>query len=521
MSLTPKRVVVIGGGIAGLVGAIDCAKVGIDVTVVESAQSFGGAVAAAEVAGLLVDVGAESFATRGGSVAELIEQLGITDCVVRPNRAGAWLHIAKPGQAARTVPLPKAGLLGIPTNPLADDVRRVIGWTGSLRAYLDRIRPPLTIGAEHNLGTLVRKRMGSAVHDLLVAPVTSGVYSAMPEDLDVDRAAPGLNAALTRTGALSLAVSALRESAPAGAAVGGLDGGMTVLVDALVAELEHRASTLITGVAVSAISREPFDIDIDTDAEGVGLGDAGLPRMSERRADPDSRRATGPQPAWYIALTDGRVLEADLVLVATPERQARNLLADVGPALRDLPAAGDDAGDPVLPAPIELATIVLDEPALDAAPRGSGLLVAPGSTLHAKALTHATAKWGWLAARAKEQGEHRHVIRLSFGRQGEADATSGLSDEELLAVALTDASVMLGVELDPASVRGFHRVSWTGTQPTAARGHRERSAIIREAVAEVPDLAVTGAWLSGTGLASVVPDAHEAAARLRHQALQL
>lgn len=514
MSLTPKRVVVIGGGVAGLVGAVDCAKVGISVTVVESRDTFGGAVAAAEVAGLRVDVGAESFATRGGTVAELIEQLGITDRVVRPNRAGAWLHIAKPGQAARTVPLPKAGLLGIPTNPLADDVRRVIGWRGALRAYLDRIRPPLTIGAEHNLGALVRKRMGQAVHDLLVAPVTSGVYSAMPGDLDVDRAAPGLNAALTRTGALSLAVSALRESAPAGAAVGGLEGGMTVLVDALVAELEHWASTLITGVAVTAISREPFDIDAD--GEGVGLGDVGLPRMSERRPDPSA-----PKAPWYIALTDGRVLEADLVLIAAPEQQSRNLLANVGPALQDLPEAGDDAGDPVLPAPIELATIVLDEPALDAAPRGSGLLVAPGSTISAKALTHATAKWAWLAERAREQGEHRHVVRLSFGRQGEADRTSALSDDELLAVALSDASAMLGVELQPESVRGFHRISWTGTQPTAARGHRERSAIIREAVAEVPDLAVTGAWLSGTGLASVIPDAHAAAARLRHQALQL
>ena len=146
--------------------------------------------------------------------------------------------------------------------------------------------------------------------------------------------------------------------------------------------------------------------------------------------------------------------------------------------------------------------------------------MAPGSTLHAKALTHSTAKWAWLADRAREQGDHRHIIRLSFGRQGEADATSGLSDEELLATALADASTMLGIALDPGNVRGFHRVSWTGTQPTAARGQRERSTAIREAVAEVPDLAVTGAWLSGTGLASVVPDAHDAAARLRHQALQ-
>lgn len=272
-----KRLVVIGGGIGGLVAALDCASVGIDVTVVESRPQLGGAVASAEIAGLTVDVGAESFATRGGSVAELLDELGLSDQVVRPNPSGAWLHIALPGEKPRTHPLPKAGILGIPSNPLADDVRQIIGSKGAVRAYLDRVRPVLTIGQEENFGALVRKRMGAAVHDLLVAPVTSGVYSAMPDDLDVERAAPGLNAAMTRTGALSLAVADLRESAPAGAAVGGLRGGMTVLVNTLADALLAKGSTLVTGVAVTGLSRVPFDIDAD--GEGVPEGDVGLPPM--------------------------------------------------------------------------------------------------------------------------------------------------------------------------------------------------------------------------------------------------
>ena len=70
--------------------------------------------------------------------------------------------------------------------------------------------PPLTIGHQHSLGKLVRSRLGARVLDRLVAPVPSGVYSARPDDIDVDLAAPGLNAALTRTGSLTGAVAELR-----------------------------------------------------------------------------------------------------------------------------------------------------------------------------------------------------------------------------------------------------------------------------------------------------------------------
>jgi oxygen-dependent protoporphyrinogen oxidase len=64
-------------------------------------------------------------------------------------------------------------------------------------------------------------------------------------------------------------------------------------------------------------------------------------------------------------------------------------------------------------------------------------------------------------------------------------------------------------------VTGFSRVSWTNTLPYAALGERERIDAVRSAVGEVAGLEVTGSWLAGTGLASVIPDAKEAAHRVR------
>lgn len=461
------RVAVIGGGISGLVAAREFAKLGMSVTVLEASGRLGGAIRAGEVDGLTLDLGAESFATRGGHVRRLVDELGLGDAVVEPNRAGAWLAGLPRGAAA---PLPKGGVLGIPANPFAEDVRRIIGWGGAWRAYLDRLRPPLTIGHERSLGRLVRSRLGPAVLDRLVAPVTTGVYSARPDDIDPDVAAPGLNAALTRAGSLTGAVAELaapREGRAPGSAVLGLDGGMGRLVDELAARLRDLGVRLRTEAPVTELLRE--------------------------------------RDGWRIPVGD-ETLEADAVVVATEEGAARRLLAPHVPGL---------APEPPAPGPlVHVVTLVLDARELDAAPRGTGVLTVPGA-FRAKALTHATAKWGWVAERAGS----RHVVRVSFGAQGEPPATDGLDDDAVAELAVAEAGALLGVPLRRSQLRGFAIERFAQSQPAATIGLRDATERTRAAIRSVPALGAVGAWLAGTGLAQVVPDAVAEADRVRRGAL--
>lgn len=548
-----RDVIVIGGGVAGLVAARECAHIGLSVTVLEATDAVGGAVAHHEVAGLTLDSGAESFAVRRGSVAKFVAQLGLSDEVVAPNPAGAWLHLPAHGTSGGTgggpggrpggrpdgelaggsvsVPLPRAGVLGIPGSPLATDVRRVLGWGGAWRAYLDRLIPVLKIGREHSLGELVRKRMGRRVLERLVEPVASGVYSASALDLEVDVVAPGLNGALTTTGSLSGAVLALRAAAPAGSAVGGLRGGMSRLVDALVADLEHFGVEIVTGSRVQGLVAGGSD---DDPVWAVTLGEV-APATDGEGADTsatDTSATGGPAtdgPATSSPVTDGSAtnspatdgptlvntpLESRFVIVATPGAQALDLLASLGPELAALTEL--DWPEPTV---VELATIVIDAPALDVHPRGTGVLVAAGTPgVTAKALTHVSAKWAWVA---EDAGPGRHVIRLSYGRAGEESATADLGDVEFQTLALRDASTLLGIELAADVVRGFARTEWRDALSPATIGARERVASVREAIAATPGLDLTGAWLAGTGLASVIPDALATAGRIRHLALGL
>ncbi|UAJ79664.1 protoporphyrinogen oxidase [Leifsonia sp. ZF2019] len=500
----PTRIVVIGGGVAGLVVARECARPGFEVTVLEASERVGGSVAPLDLDGLTLDAGAESFATRGGHVAELIEELGLSGDVVEPNAAGAWVRHGR-----RSVPLPKAGLLGIPSSPLARDVVAAVGWGGALRAYLDRLTPVLKIGREKRLGTLVRSRMGAKVLDLLVAPVVTGVYAAAPDDLDVDVVAPGLNAALTRLGSLSGAVGELRSAAKAGSAVGGIRGGMWRLPAALAEDIASRGGTIRLHAPVAAIDPWAAPSGQEQAAEAVEAALAGILADEFELPAPTVVGDVDRPARWSVRLADGERIDADAVVLAAPADPALALLATADDALGDLAGLEWPASSSV-----ELVTLVLADDRLGAAPQGTGVLVADtaDADVTAKAMTHSSAKWAWVAEAA---GPGRHVVRLSYGRAGRPAESRELDDAALRALAVADAGRLLNIPLRESDLVAFARTPWTNALPYATVGQRDRIQRVRDGAEAVEGLEVTGSWLTGTGLASVVPDARRAAENAR------
>ncbi|NEM92448.1 protoporphyrinogen/coproporphyrinogen oxidase [Galbitalea soli] len=409
--------VVIGGGIGGLVLARRLALNGATVTLVEASDRLGGSVSRHEVAGIVLDAGAESFATRGGTVAALATSLGLGEDLVEPNPDGGWVQpVDRP--AFR---LPELSLLGIPGAPLARDVIAVIGVRAALRAFADTVLPATYGTKAETVGELVRRRMGDAVVEQLVTPIVRGVYTQSPDELLLTKAAPELRNRMARLGSLAGAVRALRGgSARAGSAVGGIRGGVARLVDALAAELDR------------------FGVEIHLNTR--------VDSFDEHRAIAGGQRL------------DGRVI------VAAP-----GMLGDSDPGRR-----------------VVLATLVVDVPALDAAPRGTGVLVAPGAPgIHAKALTHASAKWDWV----REAAGGRHVLRLSYDDDR----------DDLAEIARADAEALTGVAIPASAVLGFDRVAWY--RPTTH--------------SHTPDgILAVGETIAGTGLAAIIAQAEETASQL-------
>lgn len=457
-----RTAAVIGGGVAGLLAAGELARAGHRVTLVEAGSGCGGAVSAHRLAGLDLDAGAESFATRNDSVSRLLRELGLDDQIISPSPCGSWVHS---GHGA--VPMPSSGVLGIPGDPRDPGLRRALSPAGRARAAMDRALPR-RVGAEsRTLGELVRARMGREVLERMVAPVTLGVHSVHPDRLELASAAPRLLDALAEHGSLGPAAAVLRASSPAGSQVLGLRGGMHRMTQALAERMLAAGGRLRPNTPVAALRRE------------------------------------NEQAPWVLFDAESAViLRCELLVLATDGPTAVRLMDG---HLPDAASASIEAGPE-----IRLVSLVLDAPALDAAPRGTGVLVGEGTEgIGAKALTHASAKWPWIAEQA---GPGRHVIRLSYGRNAdtpEERRLRELPDRELIRQGLEDASALLGHPLDPETLVDADVVTWRGAIPPGSLGHTAAARRFRERLAALPGphpVLAVGAWVGGTGLASVIPD---------------
>ncbi|MGI8392450.1 protoporphyrinogen/coproporphyrinogen oxidase [Leucobacter sp. W1038] len=465
---SPHRVAVVGGGIAGLVASWELARAGMKVDLFERDQVLGGRISNGELGGSHYDLGAESFATRGGGVQRLVEDLGLAGRIQAPLTRRSWVL-----NAGAASPLPPAGAIGIPVSPLGIEARRILGFAGALRCAIEPLLPR-RIGAQAStIADLVGARLGSKALSRLVAPVVRGVYSTDPAALPLS-AVPGLESAWRARGTLRAAARAQRASnRSAGGAVAGLSGGLGVLVAHLENELQQFAVTVHRGAHVSAARETTDGIRLETQAMG-----------------------------------DAETYDAVILTVPLEEGVAQPVQGDA------LTRSGSfDVARDAQPAEVEVVALLLDDKRLNSAPRGTGALVASEaqqgpSPIRAKALTHASAKWQWLD---EELPPNHHLIRLSYGEfQGRSSrnldaCTIGLDDDSVRSIARTDASRILGIDIEESSIVGMARQRHT-IPP-------RRTSLVTDGPRNEPTsgLFSAGEWVSGTGLAAVVPSARRAA----------
>ena len=439
-----RNIIVVGGGVSGLVAARSLAASGEHVTVLESDDRVGGALQASELGGVRIDVGAEAYAVTRPETQILIDELGLSQHVVSPRRSDAHLLLNSGLHA-----MPHA-MMGVPTDLLSPEVIDILGPAEAQRAHdLDAL-PLDTTPPDISLGALVRQRMGDQVADSITTPVVAGVHAAHPDSVEAAAVIPGLLPALAATGSLAAAAARLRStSGSPGSAIAGLHGGMTTLVNALERDVEKRGVQIRKGVSVRSVQQTKDGWQVDAGAE---------------------------------------TFRADAVVLAVDAPSAARLLQD----LPDVAAAFSDiaVGD------VAVCAVVFDSPDLDSDPVGSGLLVAPGhAQVRAKALTHATAKWQWIR---EAYGPGRHLVRLSYGRDGRIDET--LADLPMIARA--DIAEIFSIP--PPEFIDVRVVRWPSSLVFPRPGHRMRVERVRAAAAQHDGLIVVGAGLGGNGLGGTI-----------------
>ncbi|MCT7369796.1 protoporphyrinogen oxidase [Mycolicibacterium llatzerense] len=441
-----KTYYVVGGGISGLVAAyrLRQADRAAHITVFDPADRLGGVLRTERLAGQSMDVGAEAFVARRPEVTSLLQELGLRQIGttgVRPLIcSGGRLH-PMPDGTMQGIPGPGASLRGLVDDAtlaqIASEPTRPLHWQ---------------LDADPNVAQLVGDRFGTQVVTRSVDPLLAGVYAGSAKTIGIRSAIPALAAALDRgapslTAAVASVLSAVPPtSTPSPSVFGAVDGGYTVLVDELVRR---------------------------TGAQWAQVGIEGLTPVGR---------------AWQLRDDEGKYWSADAVVLALPAPRVAKLLADIAPSsaamARLIPVAS-------------AAVVALALPGGTPLPQQSGVLMAAGEALHAKAITLTSRKWG--------RGGNVELLRLSFGRFGD-DLARNVGDDRLLAWSLEDLRTLFGITAEPVD---YLVQRWIDAMPQYGPGHLE---LVDELRAGLPaGLAVAGGYLDGIGVPACVASGTRAA----------
>ena len=201
----PRRVIVVGGGLAGIAAALHCADAGLPVTLLESRPRLGGLAFSFRRGELSIDNGQHVFLRCCDAYRGLLQRLGVTDKVVLQPRlsidvlrpGGRHAHLGRlpgvPAPAHLSAALVRYGLL----SPL-DRARAVRG------ALALRLLDPADAALDaRTLGAFLRSHgQNQAVIDALW-----GVLSIATLNIDPDDASLALAAKVFRTGVLDHAAA--------------------------------------------------------------------------------------------------------------------------------------------------------------------------------------------------------------------------------------------------------------------------------------------------------------------------
>ena len=249
------RVIVVGGGVAGLTAAHDLSVAGHDVVVLEGADEVGGKIRRREVAGVTVDVGAEAMLNRRPEGVELARSLGLD--VVHP--AVASSRIWTRGELR---PLPRT-LFGAPLDLAQLGDSGVLSAEGFARAGAEVVAP---VDGDPTVGELIAARFGDEVTDRLVEPLLGGVYAGHAREISARAAAPQLVAMAERGSILEQAEALPVDDSPVFA---GVVGGIGGLVDALAAGLDVRTGDPVLEIRQTSGGFEARCARTSTTADGV------------------------------------------------------------------------------------------------------------------------------------------------------------------------------------------------------------------------------------------------------------
>jgi oxygen-dependent protoporphyrinogen oxidase len=299
--LTPRRVIVVGGGIAGLAAAwrlqtsFHSSQIPLNLLLMEASPQTGGVLKSALREGFLLEMGPDCFISEKPRGIGLCRELGLEAELIGTRKDFRRSFILRNGKFH---PVPEGFYLMGPskTRPFLES--GLLTWRGKLRAMCEPLIPSRPLSDE-SLASFVRRRFGQELLDWMAQPLVAGIYGANPEHLSLRATFPKF-LELERT--YGSVVFGLKKRSSQ--ATGQASGARYSLFVSLRHGVQHLADTLASKIGSTLIRTQT--------------------RVKEVRPS---------DGVWHVVKASGEVLVADAVCLALPSYAAAELTRTFDPDL--------------------------------------------------------------------------------------------------------------------------------------------------------------------------------------------
>lgn len=457
-----KKAVIIGGGITGLSAAYFLQKKAresgqdVSITIVEASERLGGKIRTVHDGAFTMETGADSIVTRKSNAAELIEELGLKDEVVY--NATGISYIYTDGTLKQ---IPKDAVFGIPLSIESLATSDLVSAEGKVEALKDFYTPNETFTKDDSVGDFLEAFLGKELVEKQIAPVLSGVYSGKLSELTIASTLPYLIDYKNEYGSIIKGLNANKAKFQSGSGKKFLSfrRGVSQLIDALEQKLAQ--AEIIKGVAAEAVT--PL-------ADG----------------------------RYEIALMDGRVLEADVVSIATLSVAAQKLLRN---------ERLDEEFNQFKHSSLISVYMAFDVPDEELPADGTGFITAGSEDVKCNACTWTSRKW------EHTSGEGRLLVRLFYkSTNPHYDTLVAMTENELLQIGMEDIQASLGIASKPLT---YNVTKWHEVMPNYHITHRQIVESLEAKMTELyPNVALAGCSYYGVGIPDCIANGEDTAAKM-------
>jgi oxygen-dependent protoporphyrinogen oxidase len=472
------KIVIIGGGIAGLAAAVHLkagAKVHdktLDILLLEKSKRIGGKVLTERVGDYLVEGGPDSFLPEKVQTVHLARHLGLESEMLPSNDQfkGTFIYSEKALHS-----LPEGVMLMVPTMFWPMIRSHLISWPGKLRMGMEPFIPRRRQQGDESLASFVTRRLGSECLDKIAEPLVAGIHTSNPDNMSLEATFPRFLQMEQKSGSLIRGMLAAMKNRPY-ATLSGPPPKPGVPKMTYFMSFRNGMQTLSQACA---------DF-IGTDSIRLGA-----------RVKVVEPRGKG----YAVVLESGEVIEADHVMIGTASYEAAHMIRSFAPDAADQMAGIDWSS-------AANVSVAFRKKDVKVPLRGFGFIIPKVENRRINATTYSSIKWSYRAP------DDSILLRVFVGGGNREDLVYALDDDAMVTTVLKELDAVIGLQAEPQFTRVYR---WYKAMPKYTVGHMDRMSLLDRRIAEHPGLHLIGCSYKGIGIGGCVQESLLAAEKLLKQ----